>query len=128
MAKTTNEKLILFQKIGSIVLDSDIPDPKLRDAIYTVSPEEELREEISECSQLIRPKDDQSIDYFSKRYSYVRRFAKKLLTTLDFHSNRTDEPLLDAIEELKRLENSKEEQTCSLICTLQSSLKFVTLG
>ena len=86
VAKTTNEKLILFQKIGEIVLDSDIPDPRLRDAIYTVIPEEELREEISECNQLIRPKDDQSIDYFSKRYSYVRRFAKKLLTALDFHS------------------------------------------
>ena len=68
--------------------DSPIPDPKLRDAIYTVIPEEELREEISECNQLIRPRDDQSIDYFAKRYSYVRRFAKKLLTALDFHSNR----------------------------------------
>jgi len=103
VAKTTNEKLILFQKIGAIVLDSDIPNPKLRDAIYTVIPEEELRQEISECDQLIRPKDDQSIDYFAKRYSYIRRFAQKLLGALDFHSNRTNEPILLALEELKRL-------------------------
>jgi len=71
-----------------------------------VIPEQELREEISECNQLIRPKDDQSIDYFSKRYSYVRRFAKKLLTALDFHSNRTNDPLLAALEELKRLNDT----------------------
>jgi len=103
VAKTTNEKLILLKKIGAVILDADIPDPKLRDAIYTVIPEEELREEISECDKLIRPKDDQSIDYFAKRYSYVRRFAKKLLTALDFHSNRTNDPLLAALEELKRL-------------------------
>ena len=110
LAKTTNEKLILFQKIGELVLDADIPDPQLRDAIYTVIPYEELREEISECNQLIRPKDDQSIDYFAKRYSYVRRFAKKLLGALDFHSNRENEPILLALEELKMLNETKKRK------------------
>jgi hypothetical protein len=79
-----------------------------------VIPYEELREEISECNQLIRPKDDQSIDYFAKRYSYVRRFAKKLLGALDFHSNRENEPILLALEELKMLnETGKRKVSAS---------------
>lgn len=82
IAKTTNEKLILFQDIGRILLDTSIPDSQLRKTIYQRIPERKLRNSIEECEELIRPKSDHSYDYFAERYSYIRKFAPKFLEAL----------------------------------------------
>ena len=110
IAKATNEKLILFQEIGNIVLDKAIPDPKLRSMIYSKVTEEELQAYIEECDKLIRPKDDQSIDYFGKRYSYIREFAPQFLDALSFYSNRESDPLILAIGLIKALNATRKRK------------------
>jgi TnpA family transposase len=110
LAKTTNEKLILFQQIGRILLDKTISDFHLRLTIYSKIPEEELRASIEECDQLIRPLDDQSSDYFASRYSDIREFAPKFLDALKFQSNKADDPLIKALELIKTLNATRKRK------------------
>jgi len=109
IAKTTNEKLILFQQIGRILLDETISDSQLRQEIYSKVPEEELRASI-EGERLIRPKNDKSIDYFASRYSYIREFAPKLLDALNFQSNKADDQLIKALELIKALNATRKRK------------------
>lgn len=128
VAKTINEKLIIFHKMSDLVLDSEISDDFLRPSIYSAIPEAELKVANEECETLIRPKDDQSIDYFAKRYSYIRQFAKEFLQTLSFHSNRTNDPLLGALEVLKNLNETgrrKVDETASLTFVPSSWYRYV---
>jgi TnpA family transposase len=103
IATTTNEKLMLFQDIARIVLDPAIPDERLRDMIYQKVPEDKLQTSLEECATLIRPADDMSYDYFVKRYHYLRTFAPRFLTILHFASNQSCQSLLEALEQLKKL-------------------------
>lgn len=103
IAKTANEKLMLFQDIVRIVLDHAIPDERLRDRIYEEIDQDKLQKSLEECATLIRPADDKSYDYFGKRYSYFRTFAPKFLATLHFESGKVCQSLLKALEHIKKL-------------------------
>ena len=103
IAKTANEKLMLFQDIVRMVLDHAIPDERLRDRIYQEIDQDKLQTSLEECATLIRPADDKSYDYFVKRYSYFRTFAPKFLATLHFESDKVCQSLLNALELIKKL-------------------------
>jgi TnpA family transposase len=103
IAKINNEKIRILRDIAHILLDSSISDYELRKHIYQIIPEEQLRAAIDECNTLIRPKDDKSYDYFANRYSYIREFAPKFLTALEFKSNQDNDSLLKAIMLLRML-------------------------
>ncbi len=108
IAKTSNEKIIQFRDIIRFVLDPDIPDPILRKRIYSLHSEDELKHAVEECDHLIRPEKDHSYDYLGKRYSYIREFAPRLLSSLEFHSNRQNDPLIKAIDVLRELNESSK--------------------
>jgi TnpA family transposase len=103
IAKSANEKLMMFRNIGLILLDENISDYELRGAIYERIPEEMLRSVIEECDELIRRRDDNSYDYLGKRFSYLRKFTPKFLETLDFQSIREDDSLLKALDKIRKL-------------------------
>lgn len=129
IAKTTNEKLILFFEMGQIVLDSQVSSDQLRATIYSRIPEEELREAIEECDEIIRPQDDQAIDYFASRYSYLRKFAPQFLSSLMFHSHQVNDPLILALEHLKTLNATgkrKVGEDAPLEFVAKSWLPYVT--
>lgn len=52
------------------------------------------------------PKHDEAIDFFARRYSYIRRFAPAFLGTLTFRAQKQAKPLLKALELLKGLDAS----------------------
>ena len=103
-AKTTNEKLSLFHKVGRAVLDTTIADRKLRSAIYEQVPQTKLQTAIEECAQLMRPVDDHYFDFLAERYSTLRSFVPEFLEVLEFQANPADEPLLQGIELLRKLD------------------------
>ncbi len=49
------------------------------------------------------PPDDNHLDFFAARYLYVRGFALRFISAFGFRSNRPDDPLLAAVEELREL-------------------------
>ena len=131
IAKKTNEKLILFHDIGKILLDGSIPDSKVRHTIYQRIAEEEFRSSIEECDGLIRPENDHSYDFFAKRYSYIREFAPKFLETLRFYSHKKNDPLIEALETIKKLNSEgkrKVPDNTSLAFVPQSWLTYVSNG
>lgn len=103
VASATHEKVRLFRALGQTVLNEDIADGELRRAIYQQIPPATLQEAVADTERLIRPVDDQGLDFLARRYSYLRQVAPLLLATLTFRANRQPHPLLDAISLLHRL-------------------------
>src|SRR5439155_23318962 len=82
IARSTNEKLRMFQALGRVLLDTTIDDAAVRAVSLARVPEGALREAIEETAGLIRPRQDGAIDFFGTRYSTIRQ-ALEVLRTLD---------------------------------------------
>lgn len=105
-ARSANEKLRTYNEMAKIVMDGVIPDAKVRTRIFDCFNYDHLQRIIEETDSLIRPANDEAIDLFAQRYSYIRRFAPSLLATLTFRSHKRVDPLLPAVEVLKQLNAS----------------------
>src|ERR1700682_210808 len=83
MARSTNEKVVLFRAMGRVVLNTDIADADLRAAIYRqVLSENELAAAVDDAERITRPLDDNYFDLLGERYSHLRQFAPALLEAL----------------------------------------------
>jgi len=104
-ARATNEKVALFLELALVLLDPTVDDAGVRDAVgEKVGPPEELLEKVEEAERLMRPPDDNHLDFFAARYPHVRRFARRFLSAFAFRSNRRGDPLLEAVGELLGLD------------------------
>jgi TnpA family transposase len=103
MANSIQEKVRLFQELGSIVLDTGVSDDQVRAAIYQLMSPEKLYAAVQESEQLIRPLDDNAFDFLEHRYSYIRTFAPAFLDACIFCSHLKRDPLLEAINLLRQL-------------------------
>src|SRR4029434_10341641 len=63
-----------------------------------------LRVARAETQGLIRPRPDDAIDFFGKRYSYLRQFVPLLLHTLTLRAQGPDETVLRAVEVIRDLD------------------------
>lgn len=102
-ARSTNQKIHLFYEIGSLILNNEIADNQLREKIFEAVKPENLSEAVAECPQIMRPPDDNYFDLWAERYSYFRRFVPHFFQTLEFVADRHHESLLEAIEVLKKM-------------------------
>ncbi|MGL4611211.1 MAG: hypothetical protein ACRCYY_16305 [Trueperaceae bacterium] len=109
-AQTTNEKLRSYADILKVVIDKDIDDTAVRSTIFERLQLPQLEREVAETQSLIRPENDEAIDLLGERYSYIRRFAPRFLSTLTFLSHKQHDPLLEAVILLKDL-NAKAERS-----------------
>lgn len=110
-ARATDEKVRLFRQLGRILLDPEVPDGAVREAVYkAVGSPEKLLEAVEESEKLIRPADDNYYDFFADRYSYLRQFTPAFLEALQFRSNKKNDPLLEAIAILRDLNAEKRRR------------------
>ncbi|MBI3304612.1 MAG: Tn3 family transposase [Deltaproteobacteria bacterium] len=107
VARATNEKVYLFRELGRVILDPEIADAALRPTIYQRIPPLVLRRAVEEADRIVRPLDESYFDFLETRYSYLRHFAPPFLETFTFHSNRTPDPLLEAVALLHELNTSQ---------------------
>lgn len=103
MARTTNEKIRLFQAITRIVLDPTVTDQEVRAAIYQQMSPSILQQALEECRSLMRPLDGNYFDFLARRYSVLRSFAPQFLNAFTFHSNTAAVGLWEAIALLRQL-------------------------
>jgi len=108
--KSSNEKVILLQDVGKLVLDPSITDRELREAIFKYVPLTKLQSVVDECTAIIRPANDKYFDFLTTRYSYLRQFVPKFLESFNFQSNTKDDPLLRALVILKKLNSNKQRK------------------
>ncbi len=104
IARSTNDKLTLLRELGQVLLDTDIQDPDVRSASFERVPEDVLREAIEETHAMIRPRPDDAIDFFGKRYSYLRQFVPSFLQTLTLRAQGPDDKVLRAVEVIRDLD------------------------
>ena len=57
-AKSTNEKLRLFEQLAGVILDEEVSDERVRLQIYQRVSPEQLRDALVDCQQLVRPESD----------------------------------------------------------------------
>ena len=104
MASAVNDKLRLFQDLGEVLLDATVADAAVRPVSFQRVSEQTLRTALTETKQLVRPSHDAYVDFFGRRYSYVRQFAPAFLQRLTFRSCQDHHPLLQALTLLRELD------------------------
>jgi hypothetical protein len=109
-AAAINDNLKRFRDLSQVLLDPDIADAAVRAVSFQRVSAETLRTALAETEQLIRPSHDASVDFFGRRYSYLRQFIPALLRQLTFRSSRGDDPLLAAIDLLRALDAAPTRQ------------------
>jgi TnpA family transposase len=107
-ARATNEKVILFEEVGELVLNPAIADADLRPAIHRQISPEYLRAAVDECKRLRRPRDDNYIDFLAECYPTLRQFTPALLTTLTFRANRSSNPVFAALQVVQQLNATRK--------------------
>ncbi|MBM4259000.1 MAG: Tn3 family transposase [Deltaproteobacteria bacterium] len=65
-------------------------------------------------NELIRPRPDEAIDFFAKRYSYLRQFVPAFLQTLTFHTQGPDDTVLQAVAVLRELDQTPARRSVPL--------------
>jgi TnpA family transposase len=104
MARSTNEKLTLFRELGTVLLDDNVEDPDVRAVSFARVPKKVLHEALEETQGLIRPRPDDAIDFFGKRYSYLRQFVPLWLQTLTLRTHGPDDTVLCAVKVIRDLD------------------------
>jgi len=110
VTKSVNEKLRRFCDLGEVLLDETITDEAVRSAVFKQVPAASLRLLLDETAQLIRPSNDDYVDFFANHYSYLRRFIPQFLKRLDFRANSAGQSALKAIDLLRQLDATKLRQ------------------
>lgn len=99
--ENTNQKVRLLELVGTVILDEEVSDPELRHEVYRRIAPEILSAAVAECKKLSRPENDKCLDYFVKRFSYLRQFIPHFLKQLHFRSTVDGHPVLQAVDLLK---------------------------
>jgi hypothetical protein len=105
-ARATNETLVLFQKLGEVLLDTAVDETAVRAVSFARVPEAVLRAAVEETAGLMRPRPDAAIDFFGKRYSYFRQFVPAWLRALTFSAQDSAHPVLQAVHTIRTLDEA----------------------
>jgi TnpA family transposase len=103
VARSTEDKARLFYEFGRLVLDPDVRDADLRAEIFRRVPPLEFAAAVDEAGRIVHPEGQAFFVYLDARYGYVRQFAPAFLDAVALCSNRPDDPVVAAVEVLRRL-------------------------
>ena len=103
VARSTEDKVRLFQRLGALVLDPDVRDADLRAEIFRRVPPLELAAAVDEAERITHPEGRAFFGYLDARYGYVRQFAPAFLDAIPLRSNRPGDPVVAAVDMLRRL-------------------------
>ena len=103
VARSAEEKVRLFHRLGALVLDPDVSDLDLRTEIFRRVPPLELAAAVDEAERITHPEGQAFFAYLDARYGYVRQFAPAFLDAMTLRSNRPDDPVVEAVDVLCRM-------------------------
>lgn len=109
-ARSINEKMRIFAKVGRVLLDARKTGEDPFSAIEGVIPWETFEASVTSADGIVKPGMDDSLSLIGSSYSQIRRYAPLFLETFEFKAAPAAEPLLQAIHILRRLNaaNSRE--------------------
>ena len=107
IAKATNEKGPFVPRHRAPRARPQRQRGQLRQTIYQFVPADKLQAAVEECERLVRPLDDSHFDFLAHRYGHLREFAPAFLQAFTFRSNLNPDPLLQAVELLRTLNQER---------------------
>jgi TnpA family transposase len=90
------------------VLDPNIPDGEIRDAVFKMMSRSDLQASVQQIDNLVRPPQDVYFKELRASYRRVRRFLPTLLQTVSFGASPAGEPLIETIGYLKKFDKGKK--------------------
>ncbi len=87
----------LFRTIGQILLDPEIPDEQVREAVFRATSRERVSRLVELGEELERGEVETLFALLDRRYGHLREFAPLVLETLPLGSPRAANPVLEGL-------------------------------
>ncbi|PHC04759.1 DDE transposase [Bacillus toyonensis] len=104
--KKLNEKVIHFTNIGQALIKAKEEKLDVFEVLESVIEWNSFVSSVVEAQELARPVDYDYLDLLQKRFYTLRKYTPTLLRVLEFHSTKANEPLLQAVEIIRRMNES----------------------
>jgi hypothetical protein len=101
---------IQLSKVCRLILDPNLPDVALRETVFAVIAQEDLAAAVDEVDHLIRPPEDIYYQELCDRFRRIRTFLPSLLRTTRFGATPAGQPVLEALEYLRKVEDNGRAQ------------------
>lgn len=101
--KAINEKVRLYANIGNALIDARESEGDAYAAIELILSWSEFIESVEEAEELVRPAGFDYFDLLDRRYSQLRRYAPKLLSTFEFKASKPSASIVEALNVIKTL-------------------------
>lgn len=112
--KVANETLISFTQLGKKLLKAYATNAAVTEVLQDTDALENL---IITATSLTRKLDSDPLEYALLGYGKFRRYTQRMLEAIIFEGNQASQPLLNAIELLKALNQSEKQAESNLpIC------------
>lgn len=98
-----NASVVLLGELLEVLLDPEIPDPQVRQAVWKRASPEELQQALELAASIKRPLQDSHVEKLGDRYRAAREFAPRILAALTFRATVDGRELLEAVELLREL-------------------------
>lgn len=104
--KKLNEKVIHFTNIGQALIKAKQEKLDVFEVLESVIEWNSFVSSVEEAQELARPADYDYLDLLQKRFYTLRKYTPTLLRVLEFHSTKANEPLLQAVEIIRGMNES----------------------
>ncbi|MED1820713.1 Tn3 family transposase [Bacillus subtilis] len=104
--KKLNEKVIHFTNIGQALIKAKEEKLDVYEVLESVIEWNSFVSSVEEAQELARPVDYDYLDLLQKRFYSLRKYTPTLLRVLEFHSTKANEPLLQAVEIIRGMNES----------------------
>ncbi|MHB0830619.1 Tn3 family transposase [Bacillus licheniformis] len=104
--KKLNEKVIHFTNIGQALIKAKKEKLDVFEVLESVIEWNSFVSSVEEAQELARPDDYDYLDLLQKRFYSLRKYTPTLLRVLEFHSTKANEPLLQAVEIIRGMNES----------------------
>ncbi|PFY73592.1 Tn3 family transposase [Bacillus wiedmannii] len=104
--KKLNEKVIHFTNIGQALIKAKEEKLDAFEVLESVIEWNSFVSSVVEAQELARPADYNYLDLLQKRFYTLRKYTPTLLRVLEFDSTKANEPLLQAVEIIRRMNES----------------------
>ncbi|PCT35957.1 Tn3 family transposase [Enterococcus faecium] len=104
--KKLNEKDIHFTNIGQALIKAREEKLDVFKVLESVIEWNTFVSSVEEAQELARPADYDYLDLLQKRFYSLRKYTPTLLRVLEFHSTKANEPLLQAVEIIRGMNES----------------------
>lgn len=104
--KKLNEKVIHFTNIGQALIKAKQEKLDVFEVLESIIEWNSFVSSVEEAQELARPADYDYLDLLQKRFYSLRKYTPTLLRVLEFHSIKANEPLLQAVEIIRGMNES----------------------